>query len=152
MSFTVRSADWSNDGETLMALRKRVFVLEWRVPEHKEFDEADLDAFHVLIVDDKNSPIATARLTRCGVLGRIAVKQGYRCLAIYRTIFATLIETAKRESVPVVKVACNLDSVPYHQSIGFRPAGQVFMDAGVPRQQMQCGAERFPLPDVTQIH
>lgn len=49
-------------------------------------------------------------------------------------------------------VVCNLESVSYHKSLGFIPDGQVFMDAGVPRQRLKCPAERFPLPDVTQLH
>lgn len=152
MAFTIQNVDWEKDKHRLKALREHVFVLEWRVPEASEFDEHDSSACHVLIVNDENEPIATGRLTKRGELGRIAVKRCHRTLPVYRALFDALINTAKRNNVPIIKVVCNLESVSYHQSIGFIPDGQVFMDAGVPRQRLKCPAERFPLPDVTQLH
>ena len=106
----------------------------------------------MLIVDANNDPIATGRLTTKGELGRIAVKRSYRTLHVYRVLFKALLKAAKQNNLPIIKVVCNLESVSYHKSLGFIPDGQVFMDAGVPRQRLKCPAERFPLPDVTQLH
>ncbi|MBJ2130372.1 GNAT family N-acetyltransferase [Alteromonas sp. IB21] len=152
MAFTVHNVDWEKDKNRLKALREHVFVLEWRVPESSEFDEHDSSACHVLIVDDKNIPIATGRLTKKGELGRIAVKRSHRTLVVYRLLFEALLNVAKRNNCPIIKVVCTLESVSYHRSLGFIPDGQVFMDAGVPRQRLKCPAERFPLPDFTQLH
>ena len=152
MGLTVISVDWEKDKHRLKALREHVFVLEWRVPEASEFDEQDDSACHILILNDNDEAIATGRLTKPGELGRIAVKRSHRTLPVYRALFAALLSAAKQNDVPTVKVICNLESVSYHRSIGFIPDGQVFMDAGVPRQRLKCSAERFPLPDVTQLH
>ncbi len=152
MAFTIKSVDWEKDKHRLKALREHVFVLEWRVPERSEFDEDDNSAFHVLIVSESDEAIATGRLTQQGELGRIAVKRNHRTLPVYRALFEALLNAAKRNKVPMVKVVCNLESVSYHRSLGFVPDGQVFMDAGAPRQRLKCQAERFPLPDVTQLH
>ena len=152
MTFTVKNVDWEKDKHRLKALREHVFVLEWRVPEASEFDEHDSSACHVLIVDANNDPIATGRLTTKGELGRIAVKRSYRTLHVYRVLFKALLKAAKQNNLPIIKVVCNLESVSYHKSLGFIPDGQEFMDAGVPRQRLKCPAERFPLPDVTQLH
>ena len=129
MAFKVKSVDWENGKPLIQALRKSVFVFEWRIPQACEFDEQDSTATHVLILKD-NEAVATARLTKSAELGRIAVKRSHRTL----------------------NVVCNLDSVAYHRSIGFKPVGRVFMDAGVPRQRLKCEAKQFPLPDVTQLH
>ncbi len=152
MAFIIQNVDWEKDKHRLRALREHVFVLEWRVPEASEFDEHDHSAFHVLILSEEGEAIATGRLTQKGELGRIAVKRNHRTLPVYRALFAALIAVAKQNNVPTVNVVCNLESVTYHQSLGFIPDGQVFMDAGVPRQRLKCSAERFPLPDVTQLH
>ncbi len=152
MAFTIQSVEWEKDKHRLKALREHVFVLEWRVPKANEFDGEDCSACHILIIGDNDEAIATGRLTRKGELGRIAVKRCYRTLPVYRALFAALIDAANKIKVPNIKVVCNLDSVSYHQSIGFVPEGQVFMESGVPRQRLVCPAERFPLPDVTQLH
>ncbi|NDV91651.1 GNAT family N-acetyltransferase [Alteromonas sp. 345S023] len=152
MTFTIESVDWEQHQSRLKALREHVFVLEWQMPREAEFDERDHHAFHVLVIGENNTPIATGRLTRCGELGRIAVKRKHRHLSVYRALFAALIDLAKQHKVPTVKVNLTLDSVSYHQQLGFKIDGQVFMDGGVPRQKMCCPAERFPLPDVSQMH
>ncbi|WP_420932989.1 GNAT family N-acetyltransferase [Alteromonas sp. A081] len=152
MAFTVKSVSWENGKPIIQALRKSVFVVEWRIPQTSEFDEQDSTATHVLVVDDNNEAVATARLTRGGELGRIAVKRSHRTLSIYKILFAALLKTAEQQAFPTLNVVCNLDSVDYHRSLGFKPAGRVFMDAGVPRQRLKCKAKQFPLPDVTQLH
>lgn len=152
MAFTVKSVDWENGKPIIQSLRKSVFLVEWRIPQASEFDGQDSTATHVLILDRDDEAVATARLTRGGELGRIAVKRSHRTLSIYKTLFAALLKTAKQQSFPTLNVVCNLDSVAYHRSIGFKPAGRVFMDAGVPRQRLKCKAKQFPLPDVTQLH
>ncbi len=119
MAFTIQNVDWEKDKHRLKALREHVFVLEWQVPEASEFDEHDSSACHVLIVNDQNEPIATGRLTKKGELGRIAVKRCHRTLPVYRALFGALIAAAKQNNLPIIKVICNLESVSYHQSIGF---------------------------------
>lgn len=152
MTFTVRTVDWEQGKILVQSLRESVFVVEWRIPQTTEFDSQDETATHVVIFDDTDKAIATGRLTQTGELGRIAVNRSHRTLLVYKTLFATLIDCAKKQSFPKINVVCNLDSVSYHRSLGFKPYGRVFMDAGVPRQRLQCEAKQFPFPDVEQIH
>lgn len=152
MAFTVRSVDWESGKSIIQALRESVFVVEWRIPQTSEFDDQDSTATHVIVLDSDSEAVATARLTRGGELGRIAVKRNHRTLSLYKILFDALLKAAKQQSSPIINVVCNLDSVAYHRSLGFKPAGRVFMDAGVPRQRLKCHAEQFPLPDVTQLH
>ncbi|AIF98801.1 MAG TPA: N-acetyltransferase [Alteromonas australica] len=152
MSFTIENVDWERNQSRLKALREHVFVLEWQLSPDSEFDERDKNAFHVLVVAENNTPIATGRLTQCGEIGRIAVKRNHRHLSVYRALFAALIDIAKKQRLATLRVNLSLDSVSYHSQLGFKPDGKVFMDGGIPRQRMCCPAERFPLPDVSQMH
>ena len=151
MSFTIENVDWERNQSRLKALREHVFVLEWQLSPDSEFDERDKNAFHVLVVAENNTPIATGRLTQCGEIGRIAVKRNHRHLSVYRALFAALIDIAKKQRLATLRVNLSLDSVSYHSQLGFKPDGKVFMDGGIPRQRMCCPAERFPLPDVSQM-
>ncbi len=152
MTFTTESVDWERSQNRLKALREKVFVLEWRLPPETEFDEHDPKAYHALVYDPDKEPIATARLTPQGEIGRVAVKRQHRHLGVYKVLFKALIQLAKTKQLKIVKVNLSLDSVPYHTKLGFEPVGQVFMDAGIPRQRMGCSTERFSLPDVSKMH
>lgn len=152
MAFHTENVDWLRGKNRLKALREKVFVLEWRLPEEAEFDEHDEQAFHVIITDDVEGPIATGRLTKDGEIGRIAVKPSFRNERVYRKLFRALIQIAKVQSVSTISVCCELNSVPYHEQLGFSPEGHAYMDAGIPRQRMACPLSNFKVPDVAQLH
>ncbi|RDV26177.1 GNAT family N-acetyltransferase [Alteromonas aestuariivivens] len=152
MAFQVENVDWMRGKNRLTQLRERVFVLEWRLPREAEFDEHDVSAFHVLISNEHNEPIATGRLTQDGEIGRIAVRRAYRSSHLYQMLFSALVGIAKFKGIAVVQVNCDLDSVDYHSKLGFTPAGPVFMEAGIPRQRMACPVTQFIVPDVLHMH
>ncbi|WP_414827698.1 GNAT family N-acetyltransferase [Alteromonas sp. H39] len=152
MTFRIENVDWMRGRDRLEKLREHVFVLEWRLPREAEFDEHDDSAFHVLIIGPGDTPVATGRLTQQGEIGRVAVKRQYRSLRMYKRLFNALVSLAKAHDVPVLHVSCDLDSVNYHEKLGFTPNGPVFMEAGIPRQKMACDINRFTLPDVTHMH
>lgn len=152
MTFTIKNVDWQSSKNRLTALREQVFVLEWHLPDHIEFDERDKDAIHVLVYDKNNTPIATARLTKDGEIGRIAVKKLYRSPVLYRALFNRLVKAGKGIKLPYLKVVCRLDGVEKHRTMGYEPDGKVFMEAGIPRQRMRCPITQFSPPDVRDLH
>ncbi|MFS1703893.1 GNAT family N-acetyltransferase [Aestuariibacter sp. GS-14] len=152
MIYNIEAVRWDSARHHLEALRRAVFVLEWRLPESAEFDELDLTAFHVLVLDEHNKPIATGRLTQFGELGRIAVLPGYRNITVYKTLFSALLKLASVNNIQQVKVQSALERVDYHRERGFHPEGPVFMEAGLPMQKMVCQLSHFDLPDVEHIH
>ena len=152
MAFQIENLDWERGQERLKQLRESVFVIEWQLPPEAEFDEHDSNAFHILISDENNSPVATGRLTRNGEIGRIAVSPRHRTKTLYQQLFGALLAIAKAENVQEIKVTCDLDSVVYHRQLGFSPQGPVFMEAGIPRQRMACSCQSFSLPDVLHMH
>ncbi|WP_189406738.1 GNAT family N-acetyltransferase [Alteromonas halophila] len=152
MAFHVEHIDWQLGQERLRELRESVFIIEWQLPRDTEFDEHDEHAFHVLLSDENQRPVATGRLTRDGQIGRIAVSPRHRTKVVYQQLFAALIAIAKAQNVPELQVICDLDSVKYHRQLGFAPRGPAFMEAGIPRQRMVCDSQSFPLPDVLHMH
>ncbi|AXR06853.1 GNAT family N-acetyltransferase [Salinimonas sediminis] len=152
MAFLVENVDWSSASQRLTELREKVFVLEWQMPRDSEFDEHDHRASHIIISTPDKQPIATARLTEHGEIGRMAIRIGYRNLPVYRLLFSALIAQARVMNVASVRLCCDLTSVDHHTKLGFTPTGQVFMEAGIARQVMTCPISRCKLPDVTQLH
>ena len=152
MTFTVKNVDWGNEQHKLRKIREKVFVCQWRIPWEYEFDHQDSDAFHVLVVDENDQVVATARMTPKGEIGRIAVEPLYRGPEVYQALFNALISIAEQHGMLEVLVHCELEGVDYYQQQGFRPVGSVFMDAGIPRQSMGCSLSNFSLTRVELTH
>ncbi len=152
MAYTVKQVLWQEAEAQLKTLRKAVFVFEWQLPESAEFDDLDNKAFHVLLFSQENHPIATARLTHKGEIGRVAVLPSHRNTSVYNTLFAELLKQATSQNIEQIHVQSALSRVDYHRQKGFKPIGPVFMEAGIPMQKMVCKVQQFDLPDVKHIH
>ncbi|WP_340680723.1 GNAT family N-acetyltransferase [Paraglaciecola sp.] len=152
MTFIVKNVDWGNEQHKLRKIREKVFVCQWRIPWEYEFDHHDSEAFHILVVDENDQEVATARITPQGEIGRIAVEPLYRESEIYQVLYSALIKIAEQLGLQDVLVHCELEGVEYYQQQGFRPVGSVFMDAGIPRQSMECSLTTFSLSRVELTH
>jgi predicted GNAT family N-acyltransferase len=71
---------------------------------------------------------------------------------IYQVRYSALIKIAEQLGRQDVSVKCELKGVEYYQQQGFRPVGSVFMDAGIPRQSMECRLTTFSLSRVELTH
>lgn len=126
---------WSDNKSVLSQLRHKVNVLELRTPESIEFDEKDNSAFHV-IIKDNDIAVACGRLTRTGVISRICVLPSHRGLGIGAEILKGLVELARANAMEEVNISSKLDTVDFYTQYGFKPHGNVFMHAGLPRQHV----------------
>lgn len=152
MAFFAKNVDWGNERHKLKKIREKIFVCQWRIPAEYEFDHQDDISFHVLVVDEHNQAVATGRITPQGEIGRIAVEPQHRGPEVYQELFNALLNIARQRGLSDVLVQCELEGVNYYQKQGFRPVGAVFMDAGVPRQRMQCSLNNFKLTKVELTH
>ena len=152
MSLRVKNVAWKDAKHTLSKLREQVYVYGWRIPADREFDQQDNDAFHVLMSDNEQRPIATARLTTTGELGRVAVKPKFRGEPVYKALYGALLDIAREKNIKEVTIQCDLNGVDVFKQHGFKPVGNVFMDAGIPRQKMVCPVDKFRIDRVELTH
>ncbi len=149
--FNVEQVSWRQAKHQLKQLRYRVYVCEWRIPKKAEFDHLDSESQHVLVYDD-NVVVATGRITPDGEIGRIAVVSSYRSKQIYDLLYNTLLAIAREQSLDQVFVQCELTGVPHFEQQGFESVGNVYMDAGIPRQKLRCDVDQFKWSRVELIH
>jgi predicted GNAT family N-acyltransferase len=152
MGYHVDKVEWDIQKDMLQQIRERVFVYELHIPKHIEFDSLDKLALHVLVTDDAHSPIATARLCTDGLIGRIAVLPGHRNRNVYKSLLNFIVELASNQGIEAVSINCILDEVERFERNGFIQQGHVFMEAGIPRQRMQCPISHFNTKPFTLIH
>jgi predicted GNAT family N-acyltransferase len=71
--FLIRSASWQADRARLEYVRRQVFIIEQKIPESEEWDDADENSSHVLAFSKKRDVVGTGRLEPTGKIARLAV-------------------------------------------------------------------------------
>ncbi|MBO9490514.1 GNAT family N-acetyltransferase [Endozoicomonas sp. G2_1] len=146
MSYSVSRVAWQQAAPLLKDLREKVFVCEWRIPKAVEFDRHDKQAIHLLVCDDKTKePVATGRLRHVGEISRIAVLPNYRKKRVDHIVLKRLVKIAQELGLDEVFLHCPLSSVQHYQEHNFKPAGQVFMEAGIARQKMAGNVNKISM-------
>lgn len=139
MSYTVSRVKWEHAAPLLKNVREQVFVCEWRIPKHIEFDRKDHYAYHVLACHDKTQePIGTGRILSSGEIGRIAVLRFCRKDQVDKAILKTLFKIAREMDLKEIFIYSPLEATEYFKELNFNCSGSVFMEAGMPKQKMTC--------------
>lgn len=127
---------WNEAQLALRHIRQKVFVEEQGVPEDLEWDGNDTHAVH-LLGKEGSRPIACARITEGGQLGRVAVLEGYRKNGwgkrILRTAEGYLIDQGKSK----IYLSSQANSYFFYFNRGYRPSDGMFWDANIPHLKMQ---------------
>ena len=152
MSYHIDKVEWDTRKDLLQHIRERVFVCELHIPKHIEFDNLDSNALHVLVTDDAKSPVATGRICSDGLIGRIAVLPEHRNRSVYKSLLSYMVKLAQQQGFNNISINCILNEVERFKRNGFTQQGFVFMEAGIPRQRMQCPISQFDTNPFTLVH
>lgn len=121
-------------------VRRRVFIEEQDVPEHRELDGQDAEAQHLIAVDDGEA-VGTARLRDYGEnaakLERVAVLSDRRGEGWGKRLVATAEATAAEQGRDRVVLDAQTHVVAFYQALGYEvTSDEEFMDAGIPHLRM----------------
>jgi len=132
----IQIVDWHDQRDTLKAIRKSVFIDEQHVPKELEWDGRDTECTQFLLTID-SAPVATARLTPEGQIGRMAVLKNSRGKGFGSRLLATVIEQAKHAGHKRVFLHAQVSVIEFYQRHGFTACGDVFIDAGIEHRSMR---------------
>lgn len=135
-NITVKTGSWSELKEFSRPIRLSVFVEEQHVPRTLELDGKDDHYLHVVIFDNCNTPIATARLAKNGKFGRMAVLKKYRQQGIGAELLIQL--TALAKSLELNELFCHaqISATNFYKKNGFQIVGKPFEEARISHIQM----------------
>ena len=135
-SMTVKTGSWPELKEYCKPIRLSVFVEEQHVPRTLELDGMDNNYLHIVIFDERNTPIATARLANNGKLGRMAVLKKFRQQGLGTELLKQL--TTLAESLKLKKLFCHAQSsaTDFYKKNGFLIIGKPFDEAGITHLMM----------------
>jgi predicted GNAT family N-acyltransferase len=152
MGYQVSKVDWDIQKDLLQQIREKVFVYELHIPKRIEFDSLDKISHHVLVTDECKLPVATGRLCSDGLIGRIAVLPEHRNRHVYTSLLTFIVQLAANDGHKAISINCILNEVERFRRNGFIQQGGVFMEAGIPRQRMQCNVSEFVTKPFTLVH
>jgi predicted GNAT family N-acyltransferase len=138
MSVHVKRVSSKNELAKAFAIRLCVFVREQGVPEEIEMDRDDTRALHFLAYVGENG-VGTARVVirrESAKIGRMAVLKSYRQGGIGKKLLKRAILAAKRRGAQKIYLHAQVPVIAFYESMGFRCAGSIFNEAGIPHRKM----------------
>ena len=130
---------WSKAITEALPIRTAVFVQEQGVPEELELDRFDADAHHALAYLGPLC-VGTARLIGLagekGQIGRMAVLDEHRRNGIGSALLKALLELGRSQGIREFELHAQVTAIPFYQSLGFGPFGEVYDEAGIPHRNM----------------
>jgi predicted GNAT family N-acyltransferase len=120
------------------AIRMRVFVREQGVSAEIELDRDDMRATHLLALVPGKA-VGTARIViRSGnaKIGRMAVLKKFRRRGVGTKLLNRAIVTAETLGAKKIYLHALFSLIGFYETMGFRCAGGVFDEAGIPHRKM----------------
>lgn len=134
LSITV--VDWHRQQDALQAIRSAVFIDEQRVPKKLEWDGLDPECTQFLARIGAR-PVATARLTPQGQIGRMAVLKDWRGRGVGSNMLTAVLDQARQQGFEQVFLHAQVNVIPFYQRHGFVAEGEIFLDAGIEHRTMR---------------
>jgi len=136
----VRLAESEADRRTCLRLRWNVFVEEQNVPPSLEVDEHDAaGAAHALALLD-GVPAGAGRVVlgepAVAQIGRMAVVDDARGKGVGAAMLRFLEAEARRRGAKRLTLNAQVSARRFYEKAGYRAAGAVFDDAGIPHVRM----------------
>ena len=130
--------NWDQAQSLVRPLREAVFINEQGIPEDLEWDDIDQNARHIVIML-KNKVIGCARLIVLNQvlhLQRMAITKIFRNLGLGSRLINHSIAIARKKKLVEIKISAQVTVMLFYQKKGFKPLGQIYMEAGIPHQEM----------------
>ncbi len=136
MEVQVKIVKTRKEKESVLSIRRDVFIKGLNIPEHIEIDANEDKATYVLAYVHK-TPVGTARWreTDEGIkLERFAVLDGYRSLGIGRQLTEFIIGEISESQF--IYLNSQESAIGFYKKLGFEPVGPRFEEAGILHQKM----------------
>lgn len=133
---SIHAGSWQDLQADAKVIREAVFIQEQQIAPEDEWDAQDAVALHFVVYIAKQA-IATARLLENHSIGRVAVLKSQRGLGVGRVLMQHIIQMAKQQQRPWVKLSAQEHAIPFYQSLGFQVEGESYLDCGIAHVDMR---------------
>lgn len=130
--FTIRSATWRADQSEIAFVRRQVFIIEQKIPESEEWDDADGNSSHVLVFSEKRDVVGTGRIEPTGKIARLAVLAEFRGQGVGSLMLTRLVEEARQLGFSQVFLHAQTHALNFYKKFGFVSDEEIFSEGGIP--------------------
>lgn len=141
----IRVADWQQDKNALIEIRKKVFIEEQNVPIELEWDGYDEASVHYIASlnnEPVNKSIACARLKPDGQIGRMAVLPDYRNQGIGTELLKLIVQNAVDKKLTQLYLHAQVAAISFYQKQGFITQGEIFYEADIAHRKMRIALKQ----------
>ena len=130
--FSIQSATWQDDHDEIAFVRRQVFIIEQKIPESEEWDDADENSSHVLVFSEKRDVVGTGRIEPNGKIARLAVIAEYRGQGVGSAMLTRLVEEARKKGFSQVFLHAQTHTLNFYKKFGFVSDEEIFCEGGIP--------------------
>ncbi len=128
----MRSASWQDDQDEIVFVRHQVFIIEQKIPESDEWDDADENSSYVLVFSEKRDVVGTGRIEPNGKIARLAVIAEYRGQGVGSAMLTRLVEEARKKGFSQVFLHAQTHALNFYKKFGFVSDEEIFCEGGIP--------------------
>ncbi len=130
--FSMRSASWQDDQDEIVFVRRQVFIIDQKIPESDEWDDADENSSYVLAFSEKRDVVGTGRIEPNGKIARLAVIAEYRGQGVGSAMLTRLVEEARKKGFSQVFLHAQTHALNFYKKFGFVSDEEIFSEGGIP--------------------
>lgn len=136
MEVNVKIVESDNEKESVISIRRIVFIQELNIPEHMEIDDNEDLAIYVLAkIEGKNVGTARWRETNSGIkLERFAVLNQYRSYGVGTAMTKFILKQLDQSKL--IYLNAQESAISFYQKLGFDSIGSMFDEVGIAHQKM----------------
>ena len=136
MEVNVKIVESDNEKESVISIRRIVFIQELNIPEHMEIDDnEDLATYVLAKVEGKNVGTARWRETNSGIkLERFAVLNQYRSYGVGTAMTKFILKQLDQSKL--IYLNAQESAISFYEKLGFDSIGSMFDEVGIAHQKM----------------
>ncbi len=127
----------------IMALRQEVFIVEQNCP-YLDADGKDMDAHHLMGIDEKGQLLAYTRLLPKGIayekyvsIGRVVTSPKVRRKGLGKQLMEESIKQAGQIYPPAdIKISAQCYLIEFYEALGFQCVGESYLEDDIPHIAM----------------
>ena len=136
MEVNVKIVESDNEKESVISIRRIVFIQELNIPEHMEIDDNEDLAIYVLAkIEGKNVGTARWRETNSGIkLERFAVLNQFRSYGVGTAMTKFILKQLDQSKL--IYLNAQESAISFYEKLGFDSTGSMFDEVGIAHQKM----------------
>ena len=132
----ISQVSWRQAENHLRAVRTPVFVEEQAVAADFEWDALDLNAAHLLMMQNKQA-IACLRIIDYHKIGRMAVLKEWRGMGLGAALLLEAIKICKTHGSKSIHLSAQTHAIEFYRKAGFKVTSLEYCDVDIVHVDMQ---------------